>query len=53
MFICLGSVYNKGSRSISKIVTKIKPGIVAFVCHIHFKSKVSDVYNKKNTPLKK
>ena len=41
MLICLGSVYNKGSRSTYIIVAKIKPGICAFVCHLQIKNKKS------------
>lgn len=33
MLVCFGSIDNIAPRSIIKIVTEIKPGICAFVCH--------------------
>lgn len=52
ILVCFVSVYNKGSRSITKIIAKIKPGICAFVCHL--KIKIGKQFNStKNAPLKK
>jgi hypothetical protein len=48
MLVCFLSVLTKASRTISKIVAKIKEAMVAFVIHLNIKINKTTLYKQKN-----
>jgi hypothetical protein len=48
MLVCFLSVLTKASRTIFKIVAKIKEAMVAFVIHLNIKINKTTLYKQKN-----